>query len=103
MEQKSEDGVDLASCQEILRKAEAHTVELIDSTTGCVIDRVDKVIKSVEPLRAKFADAKKVLSEFTKETAECVSDPNTSSPRNIACLTDVSTIFHLYEFLFANL
>ena len=95
MKSKSEDnGVDLGSCQKVLHKVKANTVELINATTGCIIDRVNKVSKGVEPLRAKLEDTKKVLSEFKVANAKCVSDHNTFNVAKISCIKDVSNFFN---------
>ena len=91
-EKSKENGVDLTNCEEILHEVESDTLELFDTTTGCVTERVKKVTRNMEPLRAKFTDMKNVLSEFMNATAQCVSDPKTSVIRNLACLTDVSIV-----------
>ena len=93
MKKKSEEeGLNLASCEEILHKVQRNAIELTDKATGCVSERIDRIGKDMVPMRQKFTEASDVLSELMKAIPDCIRDPKTSTARNVACLTDVSVL-----------
>lgn len=92
-EESEKKGVDLSPCARIANKIRRNMAELIGLTTNCVTDKISKVTKDIEPLKAKFNETNEVLLNFLKDTSKCVNESKNSAMKDLACLADVSISF----------